>query len=97
MGTLPSAWAEVDAEGRLVIPPDLAAHLGLEPGAQVRLEVGANDLRLHRPVTHLNKVYIEPTNLCNIACRTCMRNSWEVNEGRMSEATFGRILEGLGS
>lgn len=97
MGTLPGAWAEVDAEGRLVIPPELAAHLGLQPGAQVRLEVGANDLRLHRPVTHLNKVYIEPTNICNIACRTCMRNSWEVNEGRMSEATFGRILEGLGA
>ncbi len=93
MGT--SAWAEVDVEGRLVIPLELASQLGLEPGAQVRLDVGVNDLRLHRPVTHLNKIYVEPTNICNIACRTCMRNSWEVGMGQMSEATFERILAGL--
>lgn len=88
-------WAEVDEQGRLVIPLEQAARLGLRPGAQVRLEAGRNDLRLHRPVTHLNKVYVEPTNRCNIACRTCMRNSWEVSMGRMSEAVFGRVLEGL--
>ncbi len=90
-----SVWGQVDDEGRLVIPPELAAQLGLRPGAEVRLDVGANDLRLHRPVTHLNKVYIEPTNRCNIACRTCMRNSWEVALGQMREATFARILAGL--
>ncbi|NWG20325.1 MAG: radical SAM protein [Chloroflexi bacterium] len=95
MSTTSSSWVEVDDEGRLVIPPELVSRLGLHPGAQVRLEAGVNDVRLHRPVTHLNKVYIEPTNRCNLACRTCMRNSWDVRMGQMSEAIFGRILDGL--
>lgn len=95
MADTSNSWAEVDDQGRLVIPLELASRLGLQPGAQVRLEAGANGLRLHRPVTHLNKVYVEPTNRCNIACVTCMRNSWEVGLGQMSEAVFARVVEGL--
>jgi MoaA/NifB/PqqE/SkfB family radical SAM enzyme len=95
MDATSDTWAEVDEQGRLVIPLEQVSRLGLHPGARVRLEAGRNDLRLHRPVTHLNKVYIEPTNHCNIDCVTCMRNSWEVPMGRMSEAVFSRILAGL--
>ncbi len=90
-----SSWAHVDEQGRLVLPPEVAARLGLVPGAQVRLEDTANGLRLHRPVTHLAKVYIEPTDNCNIACRTCFRNAWDEPMGRMSEATFAAFLDGL--
>jgi MoaA/NifB/PqqE/SkfB family radical SAM enzyme len=25
----------------------------------------------------LNKVYVEPTNRCNLICVTCIRNSWD--------------------
>jgi MoaA/NifB/PqqE/SkfB family radical SAM enzyme len=95
MAEASSLWTEVDEQGRLVIPLEQATRLGLRPGDQVRLEAGRNDLRIRRPVTHLNKVYIEPTNRCNIACRTCMRNSWEVGMGRMSEVVFSRVLDGL--
>ncbi|MBI5828624.1 MAG: AbrB/MazE/SpoVT family DNA-binding domain-containing protein, partial [Chloroflexi bacterium] len=31
-------WAEVDEQGRLVLPPEVAAHYGLQPGTQVRLD-----------------------------------------------------------
>jgi len=95
MSSTVTTWAEVDSEGRLVIPLEAASRLGLRPGTQVRLDAGANDLRIHRPVTHLAKLYIEPTNRCNLACVTCMRNSWDVELGQMREAIFGRILEGL--
>lgn len=95
IGGKPSQWAAVDEQGRLVLPPETAASLGLTPGAQVRLETTHNGLRLHRPVTHLAKVYIEPTDNCNIACRTCFRNAWDEPMGRMSDATFAAILEGL--
>jgi MoaA/NifB/PqqE/SkfB family radical SAM enzyme len=95
MNTKTAIWAEVDQEGRLVLPPEVAARLRLQPGAQVRLEEGANDLRIHRPVAQLAKVYIEPTNRCNLACRTCMRNSWDVKMGQMREAIFSRIIAGL--
>jgi MoaA/NifB/PqqE/SkfB family radical SAM enzyme len=90
-----SEWAYVDAEGRLVLPPEMAAQLGLVPGAQLRVEEGTNSLRLHRPLNHLAKVYVEPTDACNIECVTCFRNNWNEPMGRMSEATFEAILDGL--
>jgi MoaA/NifB/PqqE/SkfB family radical SAM enzyme len=90
-----SAWASVDEDGRLVLPPELVKHFGLQPGAKVRLDEGGNFVRLHRPVTHLTKVYIEPTVACNLDCITCFRNAWEQPIGRMSEETFANILAGL--
>lgn len=41
------------------------------------------------------RLYIEPTNECNLACRTCLRNAWDEAGGQMSSATFDRILDGL--
>ena len=35
-----TAWAEVDAQGRLILPSDVVAKYGLEPGAKVRLDAG---------------------------------------------------------
>lgn len=95
MSEIQTHWAEVDERGRLVIEPDIAARYGLAPGARVRLDLDTNSVRLHRPVTHLAKLYIEPTNWCNIDCRTCMRNNWDVETGFMNAATFERILDGL--
>ena len=54
-----------------------------------------NGLRLHRPVTHLAKLYIEPTNACNLDCATCFRHGWDEPIGRMSDAAFDAILDGL--
>jgi MoaA/NifB/PqqE/SkfB family radical SAM enzyme len=89
-------WATVNERGELVIPAAFAEQFGLHPGAQVRLESGTNSLRLHRPVTQLAKVYVEPTDMCNLECAMCMRQGWEVPLGRMSESTFQSILQGLG-
>lgn len=91
----PTIWAEVDEDGRLVLPDEVAKKFGHKPGARLRVDLGENDLRLHRPITHLAKVYLEPTNRCNLECRTCMRNAWEVEMGQMSQATFNRVLDGL--
>lgn len=94
MNSKPTLWGEIDAEGRLTLPPELVAQYGLRPGAKVRLESDGDRLKMHRPVTHLTKIYIEPTDLCNIACRTCIRNNWDdASLGRMSEETFAHILE----
>jgi MoaA/NifB/PqqE/SkfB family radical SAM enzyme len=90
-----TAWAEVDENGRLALPPDVIERYGLEPGVRVRLDEAGNFVRMHRPVTHLTKVYIEPTVACNLDCITCFRNAWDQPLGRMQEETFARILEGL--
>ncbi len=41
------------------------------------------------------RLYVEPTNQCNLACRTCLRNAWDETGGHMSAGTFGRVLDGL--
>jgi len=88
-------WAEVDSNGRLLLPENLAQNFGLQPGARLRLEIVGNQLRLHRPVTHLAKIYLEPTNLCNLRCSICIRQTWDEALGRMSQATFNRIFEDI--
>ena len=88
-------WGEVDEQGRLIFPPELAAQFGLQPGTKFRLDNGSERIQIHRPVTHLTKVYIEPTTQCNITCRTCIRNSWDETLGRMTEDTFSHILESV--
>jgi MoaA/NifB/PqqE/SkfB family radical SAM enzyme len=90
-----TAWATVNEDGSLVLPPELAAKMGLTPGVQLRVDEGDNSLRLHRPVTHLAKLYVEPTDACNLDCVTCFRNAWDEPMGRMSDATFDAILSGL--
>ncbi|HKI53036.1 MAG TPA: radical SAM protein [Anaerolineales bacterium] len=90
-----TAWAEVDEQGRLILPPEVARQYGLNPGSKVRLDEGHNFVRMHRPVTHLTKVYIEPTVACNLDCITCFRNAWDQPIGRMTEETFENILSGL--
>lgn len=41
------------------------------------------------------KVYVEPTNACNLACTTCVRHSWDEPEGFMEPATFEAVVAGL--
>jgi MoaA/NifB/PqqE/SkfB family radical SAM enzyme len=90
-----TAWAEVDEHGRLILPPQVTQQYGLQPGSKVRLDEGHNFVRMHRPVTHLTKVYIEPTVACNLDCIICFRNAWEQPIGRMTDETFEDILSGL--
>jgi len=86
-------WAKVDPEGRLVLPAEIIRNFGLTPGAEIRIDSEANGLRLRRSLASLVKIYIEPTNQCNLNCRTCVRNTWEGPLGRMSEETFNRIID----
>ncbi len=87
-------YAQVDGDGRLVLPPELATRYGIRPGARVLVNEGANSFNLLRPA-HLAKLYIEPTNQCNLNCRTCIRNVWEEPLGKMSDTAFDRVIEGL--
>ena len=62
-------WAKVDEQGRLGVPAEVAGAYGLAPGGRARIELEKDNLRLHRPVSQLAKIYVEPTNRCNIDCR----------------------------
>ena len=41
------------------------------------------------------KVYVEPTNACNLACSTCVRHAWDEPEGFMAWSTFEAVVDGL--
>ncbi len=86
---------EVDENGCLRIPPELAASFGLKPGAKVLLQQEPQEVRFARPVESLARVYIEPTNRCNLDCVTCMRNVWDEPLGYMSAEVFECILQGI--
>ncbi len=87
--------AYVDDEGRLVLPREIASRYGLKPGSQIPLDERPNGLGLRSPVTRLAKIYVEPTNRCNLECRTCIRNSWNEPLGQMDDRTFSGIIAGL--
>lgn len=87
----------IDDEGRLVLPAEIAKQFGLKKGVKTHMEKRSNGLHIRLPVTRLSKIYIEPTNRCNLECRTCIRNIWDEPLGEMSSATFARIVEGLRS
>lgn len=86
---------EVDHEGRLVVPTEVAERLGIKPGAAVHVDFDGNTLYVRQTIHRLSKIYIEPTSHCNLACRTCIRNVWDEPLGNMSSETFARIMNGI--
>ena len=89
--------AFIDDEGRLVLPAEVVNQYKLRQGIKIHIDKSSNGLYLHQPVTHLSKIYIEPTNRCNLECRTCIRNIWDEPLGEMNRPTFVRIVEGIRS
>ena len=87
--------AVFDKKGRLVLPKEIAEEYGFAPDTEIRIRPSVNGLQLRPPVTRLAKVYIEPTNRCNLECRTCIRHGWNEPTGEMNVATFAGIAEGL--
>ena len=85
----------VDTDGSITLPADLARRFGILPGTPLCIEELDRHLLLHRPITHLDRVYIEPTNDCPFACAICMRHSWNEQLGRMGMAVFERVMDGL--
>jgi len=90
-----TARVRIDGDGHLVLPPDLAKRLGLVDGALVRVEERGNQIALGRSSASLARVYVEPTTLCNLLCRTCIRNVWDEPPGTMSAGTFARVMDGV--
>ncbi len=85
--------AAVDAQGHLVLPPELAE--ALKPGSTVSLRRTPEGIVIRPPLSQLQKLYIEPTSRCNLSCHICIRNSWDEPQGHMQEDTFQRLLEGM--
>lgn len=44
-------------------------------------------------INQLKRLYIEPTNRCNLDCRTCMRHGWDEPLGIMAADLWRKILQ----
>lgn len=86
---------KVNQEGNLVVPPAIARKYGLKPGIELNIIEREGKIYLHQPISHLSKIYIEPTSQCNLSCRTCIRNAWDEPLGQMSDATFERLMNSI--
>ncbi len=86
---------QLDEQGHVVLPTGLAERLGLVDGAAVRVEEHADAIAVGRTSASLARVYVEPTTLCNLLCRTCIRNVWDEPPGMMAAATFARVIDGV--
>jgi MoaA/NifB/PqqE/SkfB family radical SAM enzyme len=82
--------------GDLNLPSSLLKKLGA--AGKDRFEIIENrGLVEVRPSLHtLARIYIEPTSRCNLACRTCIRNTWDEPLGDMARTTFDRLASQLG-
>lgn len=83
-------YLRVDGKGYPILSHELTSVIGIKPEDRIQFQVSPDG----RP-TRLAKLYIEPTNQCNLDCRTCMRNVWDEPMGKMSDSVFARIIEGL--
>ena len=87
----------VDEKGRIILPANISDSLSLIPGTSITLEQTSQGLLLQRSDPLLTKVYIEPTNACNLNCKTCVRNSWDEPTGFMDIKTYRTLIESLRS
>jgi MoaA/NifB/PqqE/SkfB family radical SAM enzyme len=85
----------VDENGSLTIPSILIEKLGLEPGAEAEIASGKLGLEVRPNVHSLSRLYVEPTSRCNLACRMCIRNSWNEPVGDMDLAIFDQLASQL--
>jgi len=61
---------DIDDQGHLILPQEIMRGFGFVKGAVARLEEQENNLTLSKSTSALSKIYIEPTNRCNLQCRT---------------------------
>ena len=86
---------KTDEQGRLIIPGAFFQRRHFSPNTEYWLDEREGDLILHSRLPDVRKLYIQPTNGCNLRCRTCIRNVWGDPEAQMPMNTFQRLVESL--
>jgi len=82
-------------DGRLVVPPELEKKLGFVPGARIEVVADRGRFEILPNIHSLNRLIIEPTSRCNLACRMCIRNTWDEPTGDMDGDVFDRLVSHL--
>ena len=92
----PTTWdITIGKDGGLYLPEEITRRWDLSPDCELTVKQTPYGVYLSPLHTPLSKVYVEPTTLCNLKCRTCVRNSWSEPTGSMSMSTFKKLLDDL--
>jgi hypothetical protein len=59
-------YAQVNVHKEIILSPRFARELGIAPEVEIRIEINGRGLYLHPSVNTLRRVYVEPTNKCNL-------------------------------
>lgn len=86
---------QIDPHGGMNLPADFIARRRLPQSLECWLSEREGNLILHPCLPDIKKLYIEPTTVCNLFCRTCIRNTWQDPIAHMSMETFERILASI--
>lgn len=74
---------------------ELIQNRGWDLTTEILAEEGAQGTLLHHPTSRLARIYVEPTNRCNLGCRTCIRHSWTEAQGDMDRKTFAKVMDAV--
>jgi tungsten cofactor oxidoreducase radical SAM maturase len=86
---------KLSSNGSVVLPLDFLRRRHLPDEMDFWLDEQHGDLILHPRLADVKKLYIEPTTVCNLTCRTCIRKVWKDPIEHMQMATFQRIVDDL--
>jgi MoaA/NifB/PqqE/SkfB family radical SAM enzyme len=82
-------------KGEIHLPPEIAERYGYCSGASIAVSEMPDGLFIHRPPQGLRKIYLEPTNLCNLNCSTCVRQDWRDPQGMMEMEAYEGLIRQL--
>ncbi len=85
--------AVLDQDGKLEFPQAFLQRRRLPPGLEWWINQRDGAVILLPRVPDVRKLYVEPTTVCNLNCRTCIRNVWEDPRAHMELETFHRLVE----
>lgn len=85
----------VDEQGRIVLTDEQRRRWGVTAGASFSVRETLEGIVLWRDDPVLGRVIVEPTSMCNLNCRTCVRHSWTEPAGTMDMAVYEQLVAGL--
>jgi molybdopterin converting factor small subunit len=75
-------------DGSIKLPQELLRRWRIPQGTEWWLDRREAALVLLPRLPDLRKLYVEPTTVCNLNCRTCIRNTWQDPKAHMEMETF---------
>lgn len=82
----------MEPDGTLKLPEDFLRRRRLSGSTSYWLDQRDGALLLLPRLPDLHKLYVEPTTVCNLNCRTCIRNVWGDPKAHMEMDTFRELL-----